>query len=143
MVSALINNLSALGFSKACLVCHGFENLDFSPVAESTAWAEVVGASDPRCTVVALPVGRLLPLHPRCAVPSLYGHGREDIQRLHRGQGTDVALRRDAASLWCIHIGQEASISLLGSKQCHSVSDSRRCTTLISSWLHALIFSKK
>lgn len=74
MVLALINGVSAHGFSTACLVCHGFKNLDFSPVAESTARAEAVGASDPRCTFVALSVGRLHPLHPGCAVTSLYGH---------------------------------------------------------------------
>lgn len=46
--SALINTASARGFSKACLVCHGFENLDFTPVAESTARVKAFGASDPR-----------------------------------------------------------------------------------------------
>lgn len=61
MVSALINSVSARGFSKACLVCHDFENLDFSLVAESTARAEVVGASDPRLHCCAPACGKAPP----------------------------------------------------------------------------------
>lgn len=93
MGSALMNTASARGFSKACLACHGFENLDFAPVAESTARVKAFGASDPRR---ALRWPRVWegssPSGLRCAATSFYGHGREDVQRLHRGQGTDVAL---------------------------------------------------
>lgn len=81
------------GFSKACLVCHGFENLDFTPVAESTARVKASGASDPRRALRWLRVWEgSSPSALRCTATSFYGHGREDVQRLNRGQGTDVAL---------------------------------------------------